>query len=103
MYLKIRSSFTITKKKRQHTPNVTELGGMTHLQMCHATFNLTLFNLIMPFLFLCQDAGQILCHACRLVPLQDNLLVTKVCQLIVIITHQKVGEKKRRQKKLTSQ
>ena len=25
-----------------------------------------------------------------LVPLQDELLVTKVCQLIVIITHQKV-------------
>ena len=32
MYLKIRSSFTITKKKRQNTPNVPELGGMTHLQ-----------------------------------------------------------------------
>ncbi|XP_072164191.1 HEAT repeat-containing protein 6-like [Diadema setosum] len=37
-----------------------------------------------------EDAGQILCQACRLVPLHDNLLVTKVCQLIVIITHQKV-------------
>ena len=32
MYLKIRSSFTITKKKRKNTPNVPELGGMTHLQ-----------------------------------------------------------------------
>ena len=31
MYLKIRSSFTITKKKRQNTPNVPELGGMTHI------------------------------------------------------------------------
>ena len=31
MYLKIRSSFTITKKKRQNTPNVPELGGMTHM------------------------------------------------------------------------
>nr|XP_054773335.1 HEAT repeat-containing protein 6-like [Lytechinus pictus] len=38
-----------------------------------------------------EDAGQILCQACRLVPLQDNLMVTKVCQLIVIITHQKVN------------
>ncbi|XP_030848018.1 HEAT repeat-containing protein 6-like [Strongylocentrotus purpuratus] len=37
-----------------------------------------------------EDAGQILCQACRVVPLQDNLMVTKVCQLIVIITHQKV-------------
>ena len=34
MYLKIRSSsFTITKKKRQNTPNVPELGGMTHVCM----------------------------------------------------------------------
>ena len=32
MYLKIRSSFTITKKKRQNTPNVPELGGMTQMQ-----------------------------------------------------------------------
>ena len=32
MYLKIRSSFTITKKKRQNTPNVPELGEMTHMQ-----------------------------------------------------------------------
>ena len=37
MYLKIRSSFTITKKKRQYTPNVTELGGMTHMQACKIT------------------------------------------------------------------
>ena len=32
MYLKIRSSFTITKKKRKNTPNVPELGGMTHIR-----------------------------------------------------------------------
>ena len=31
MYLKIRSSFKITKKQRQNTPNVPELGGMTHI------------------------------------------------------------------------
>ena len=33
MYLKIRSSFTITKKKRKNTPNVPELGGMTLLAL----------------------------------------------------------------------
>ena len=30
MYLKIRS-FTITKEKRQNTPNLSEMGGMTHI------------------------------------------------------------------------
>ena len=31
MYLKIRSSFTITQKKRKNTTNVPELGGMTQM------------------------------------------------------------------------
>ncbi|XP_038058799.1 HEAT repeat-containing protein 6-like [Patiria miniata] len=38
-----------------------------------------------------QEPGRLLCQACVLVPLQEELLVTKVCQLIVIITHQKVA------------
>ncbi|XP_022108453.1 HEAT repeat-containing protein 6-like [Acanthaster planci] len=38
-----------------------------------------------------QEPGRLLCQACTLVPLQEELLVTKVCQLIVIITHQKVS------------
>ncbi|XP_071789810.1 HEAT repeat-containing protein 6-like [Asterias amurensis] len=37
-----------------------------------------------------QEPGRLLSQACMLVPLQEELLVTKVCQLIVIITHQKV-------------
>ena len=40
MYLKIRSSFTITKKKkkRQNTPNLPELGGMTQIQITNSKY-----------------------------------------------------------------
>ena len=38
MYLKIRKSFTITKKKRQNTPNMPKLGGMTLIWLFRDSF-----------------------------------------------------------------